>query len=414
MIQEFINRHFFNLFIFTFVFGLLLYGGIGFDYTDEICAFILLVLYCFAFFKNPQWEINKAFLITIGVFLFYLIYSFIIGSNVKQAIISDFIVQFKPYLALFCIYSLMPELSKNQKVKLKLFSVFAWYFLLIIGLLSLVFPDILVTTMGHNAYFAAGVVAVSLCYLFTSDFTQKDRIIFLIMLALGLISTRAKFYGFYALSVMCIIFFSNVKNIRITPKNILLLIVTLALILLVAKNKISLYFLDSLSIENEKDLIARFVLYATSFEIFRDYFPFGSGFGSFATFSSGVYYSNIYQEYGIEKVWGISKDFYSYIADTYYPSLAQFGIVGVILYVCFWVYILRKAFGFFRQTKSAKHMVIVLLIACFFGIEGVADSTFTTHRGFFILMFLGLTLSEMKYINNTNAKNEINESSANR
>ena len=414
MIQEFINRHFFNLFLFTFTFGLLLYGGIGFDYTDEICAFILLILYCFAFFKNPKWEINKVFLITIGIFFFYLIYSFIIGSNVKQAIISDFIVQFKPYLSLFCIYSLMPELSKNQKIKLKLFSVFAWYILLIIGLLSFIFPDIIVTTMGHSTYFAAGVVAVSLCYLFTSDFTQKDKIIFLIMLALGLISTRSKFYGFYALSLMCILFFSNVKNIRITPKNILLFIITLVLILFVAKEKISLYFIDNLSVDNEKDLIARFVLYTTSFEIFRDYFPFGSGFASFATFSSGVYYSNIYQEYGIERVWGISKDFYNYIADTYYPSLAQFGIVGVILYAYFWIYILRKSFRFFKQKNSAKHMVIVLLITCFFGIEGVADSTFTTHRGFFILMLLGLTLSEMKYINNTNAKNEINESSANR
>ena len=234
------------------------------------------------------------------------------------------------------------------------------------------------------------------------------------MLALGLISTRSKFYGFYALSLMCILFFSNVKNIRITPKNILLFIITLVLILFVAKEKISLYFIDNLSVDNEKDLIARFVLYTTSFEIFRDYFPFGSGFASFATFSSGVYYSNIYQEYGIERVWGISKDFYNYIADTYYPSLAQFGIVGVILYAYFWIYILRKSFRFFKQKNSAKHMVIVLLITCFFGIEGVADSTFTTHRGFFILMLLGLTLSEMKYINNTNAKNEINESSANR
>ncbi len=414
MIQEFINRHFFNLFIFTFIFGLLLYGAIGFDYTDEICAFILFILYCFVFFKNPKWEINKAFLITIGIFLFYLIYSFCIGSNVKQAIISDFIVQFKPYLSLFCIYSLMPKLSIYQKSKLRLFCFFAWCFLLVIGLLSFIFPDIIVTTMGHNAYYAAGVIAVSLCYLFTSNFTQKDKISFLIMLALGLISTRAKFYGFYALSLMCIIFFSNVKSIRLTPKNFFILIITLALILFVAKEKISLYFIDSLSIENEKDLIARFVLYTTSISIFMDYFPFGSGFASFATFSSGVYYSNIYQEYGIEKVWGISKDFYNYIADTYYPSLAQFGIVGVILYIFFWIYILRKAFRFFKQEDAAKHMIIVLLITCFFGIEGVADSTFTTHRGFFILMILGLTLSEMKYMNNTNTKEGINESSTNR
>ena len=414
MIQEFINKHFFNLFIFSLIFGLLLYGAIGFDYIDEICAFILFILYCFALFKNPQWEINKAFLITICIFLFYLLYSFYIEKKKKKAIISDFIIQFKPYLSLFCIYSLMPKLSENQKIKLKLFCIFAWYFLLIIGLLSLIFPDILITTMGHNTYYAAGVIAISLCYLFASNFTTKEKIIFLIMLSLGLLSTRAKFYGFYALTVMCIIFFSNVKNIRVTPKNIFLLVLTLCLILFVAKEKISLYFIDSLSVDNEKDLIARFVLYSTSLSIFMDYFPFGSGFASFATFSSGVYYSNIYQEYGIEKVWGISKDFYNYIADTYYPSLAQFGVVGIMLYIYFWIYIVKKAYHFFKQNNSAKHMVIILLITCFFGIEGVADSTFTTHRGFFILMILGLTLSEMKYINKENTNKEKHENSTNR
>ena len=59
-------------------------------------------------------------------------------------------------------------------------------------------------------------------------------------------------------------------------------------------------------------------------------------------------------------------------------------------------------------------MVIILLITCFFGIEGVADSTFTTHRGFFILMILGLTLSEMKYINKENTNKEKHENSTNR
>jgi len=32
-------------------------------------------------------------------------------SNTKAAIITDFIIQFKPYLALFCVYSLRPHFS---------------------------------------------------------------------------------------------------------------------------------------------------------------------------------------------------------------------------------------------------------------------------------------------------------------
>ena len=40
MIQDFINKQFFSLFVFTLIFGLLLYGTIGFDFIDEILSLI--------------------------------------------------------------------------------------------------------------------------------------------------------------------------------------------------------------------------------------------------------------------------------------------------------------------------------------------------------------------------------------
>ena len=38
----------------------------------------------------------------------------------------------------------------------------------------------------------------------------------------------------------------------------------------------------------------------------------------------------------------------------------------------------------------------ILMIIGFFIIEGTTDATFTTHRGFFVLMLLGLILSDLK------------------
>lgn len=49
-----------------------------------------------------------------------------------------------------------------------------------------------------------------------------------------------------------------------------------------------------------------------------------------------------------------------------------------------------------NTQKQAKLMIIVLLLICFFGIEGTSDSTITTHRGLFMMMMIGLMLSEMK------------------
>lgn len=226
------------------------------------------------------------------------------------------------------------------------------------------------------------------------------------MLSIGLVSQRAKFYGFYAFAVVFVLYFSNLKHLKLNFKTILILCCAFAGILLVAWNKIELYFVQNLTAEgDEKDFVARFVLYATALLIFQDYFPFGSGFGSFATFASGKYYSEIYTKYGIEDVWGLNKQFYNYVADTYYPSLAQFGIVGVLLYISFWLYIILKAYHFFKTNPSGQLMYffIIILITGFFGIEGTSDSTFTSHRGFFILMLLGMTLASMRKSANTDS-----------
>ena len=215
MIQDFINKQFFSLFVFTLIFGLLLYGTIGFDFIDEICATLLFILFGYSLFKSQEWLINKAFLTTIGVFLFYLCYSLCINSNTKAAIITDFIIQFKPYLALFCVYSLRPHFSTNQKKILRIICVFFWLILLILACIEIFKPHTLSNVMAHATYFAAGVIATSLCFLYTGDFSMKDRILFIIMLSIVLISGRSKFYGFFTLSVMVIIYFSNINHFKL-------------------------------------------------------------------------------------------------------------------------------------------------------------------------------------------------------
>ena len=63
------------------------------------------------------------------------------------------------------------------------------------------------------------------------------------------------------------------------------------------------------------------------------------------------------------------------------------------------------------RNNHLKEALLVFLIVCYFTIEGVADSTLTTHRGFFVMMLLGLVMSNMKFnIENT----ETDENFANR
>lgn len=396
MSQEFINNIFYKFFLFSLIFGLLLYGTIGFDSMDEICAAILLVFFASAFFKSDSWQINKSFLVIFGIFLFYLFYSLYINSNTKTAIISDFIVQFKPYLAFFAVYYLKPIFNKNQKIILRSICIFFWFCLLLIGILSIADNYIIRNVMYHNSFYAACATALALIYLYCGEDSKKDKFIFILLLSVGLFSTRSKFYGLYALAVMLILFSPYLKNIKINFKTILLLIITLSVIIIVGWQKIDLYFAFSGEEEIEKGLLARATLYMTTPEILRDYFPFGSGFASFASFYSGVYYSEIYAEYGIEKIYGINSSYYSFIADTYYPCLAQFGVIGMVLFIAFFFYLSRKSYLMFKQNFQIRYLIITTIIICYFLIESIADATFTGHRGFFMMMLLGLVFSEQK------------------
>ena len=131
-------------------------------------------------------------------------------------------------------------------------------------------------------------------------------------------------------------------------------------------------------------------------------------FASFATFASGAYYSHIYKEYEIDGIWGISKSYHSFISDTYYPSLAQFGIVGIVLFILFWIYLIKKSLLYANVTRDMKLTVISILIIVFFAIENIADATFTSNRGLFFMMMLGLIYSDMNKAIKTNNTRSLN------
>ena len=395
-LEDFVNRHFFYFFVLTLFFCVLLYNVIRFKGADELCGLLLVLFYLFFVFKNKDWPFNKAFLVTIACFAFYTLYSFYIHSNSPAGILTDLVIQMKPYLAFFAAYQMSAMFSTERKKLLKEICLLIWVILIPIGFYSLVDFYVFKTIMEHPTNFAASVVCLSLVYLYCSDYSLKDKFIFILMLSLGLFSGRSKFYGFFVLASCLVFYLNDIKKIQFNAKTIPVFLIILLGVAFVAKDKIELYFIQSMTGE-EKDLLARFVLYSTSIDIlFNDFVPFGSGLASFATHASGLYYSDIYPYYGIDGVWGLSKKEWYFVADTYYPSLAQFGIVGVILYIVFWIYILDKSFFYFRQTNHVKYFLIAILIVGFVAIENVADASFTSNRGFFMMLFLGLVLSEQK------------------
>ena len=134
--QNFINKHFFELFLITWIFGTIFYVKLKLDFIDELCAVLLVAMYAF-YLSRTEWRINKVFVYTLLVFLFYLGYSFYIKSNTPKSMVMDFIIQLKPYLAFFCVYQLSPTFTKVQKKLLKDTACLLWVVLCVIGFPSL-------------------------------------------------------------------------------------------------------------------------------------------------------------------------------------------------------------------------------------------------------------------------------------
>lgn len=401
MQQDFINKNFFGLTIFTLLFGVMFYDLInmaGFSYVDEICALLLFVLFGINVYRSKDWVFNKIFLFVLGVFLFYLIYSIFIGSNSKKAILMDFVIQIKPYLAFFCVYSMKPVFNANQKKIIRQLALLFSFYLLLIGLGDLIIKDLMLNLLSHTSRFATAVSILALLYLYFSDYTKRDKLIFILILSIGLFSGRSKLFGFLALSTLVMIYVNKSFEMKLNLKNTLFLFFAIAATAIVAKDKIELYFITGGfgSGREAEDLYARMALYYYSLRIFMDYIPFGSGFASYATFASGEYYSPIYVKYSMERMDGLTEANPSYIADTYYPALAQFGMIGAFLFFFFWYFLTSKAIQAFRQGCK-KESVIAILIIAFFLIESISDATLTHNRGFFMMMLLGLIFSDVKY-----------------
>ena len=400
MQQDFLDRQFFNLTLFTLIFGVIFYDIInllGFSYVDEVCAALLLLLFGYKAFNSPTWEFDRKFLYVIGVFIFYLIYSIIIGSNTKGAIVTDFIIQIKPYLAFFCVYAIHPKLTDNQKRIIRQLILLCSLYVLIAGVAGIASEDIIKYTFGHDSRLATASSILALLYLYCSDYNKIDKIIFVLILAIGILSGRSKHFGFFVICTFIVLYFSKSSRMELNFKNVMFLTTVIALAVLVAWDKIYLYFVTGGfgGGRAANELYARMALYYFSIQILMDYVPFGCGFASFGTFASAESYSPIYVKYGMNNMHGLSKSAPDFVTDTYYPVLAQFGFVGVFLFFFFWINLAKRAIKAFLNGFH-KESVIAILIVGFFLIECTSDSTLTHNRGMFMMMMLGLSFSDIK------------------
>lgn len=351
----------------------------GFSSIDEVMMGILFV---YTFLKYSNRSVNRRpwreFMVCLSVIAFYTLYSLMFGVNVAGGVWLDLLQEIRPYSIIFCTWILNPRFTKKQKkwmlstMVLTLFSWIAYH------------PESIES--AHAEFPVLGQLAICTgmsWYLFTED-TKRNSYIALALVLTGMFAPKFKFMGELVCFIAFVFFVKKQLNFK-SPKTVFFAVVLVVTVLLVTWTRFDAYYVTGL----DNEAMARPMSYKTSLQILWDYFPLGPGMGSFACNGAWKFYSPLYYEYNLTSIWGLSPEGGFFICDAYYPTLAQFGVVGVFFFCWFW----KRRLVAFNQIVDMRYYRVAMITFCCLAIEQTADSSWLSGKGMGFCMLLALCLN---------------------
>lgn len=348
----------------------------AYTFIDELLCAILFVLSVLRFGILQK----KEFKCFAFIVLAYLGYSMVMEVNIMVAAARDFLQFMKPFFSFYAVYYAKVYISPNREAMLRKLG-------LILGIVCISMLPYIEQIYSNTAGYYASCTFAALLFLLFSEGTKRNYYIFLLLLSVGTASLRSKFLA----ELMCyafILLFVG-RKIKLSWKVYVYLVALATAAIWVNYDKFYSYFI----IGYKQGLVRTWFFYA-SVKMLWDYFPFGAGFGTFGTDTSGLYYSPLYYKYGLSNLWGCGPKDYgtisSFFGDTFYPVLfAQFGVVGTYLFFLFW----KKRWN--ESLKISKHQFkIVLIIIAYMAVESIANTAFLGPVSVPSMMTLGLCLNK--------------------
>lgn len=350
----------------------------GLSSVDEIMT-IILIAYTWlkkgkGYVNNEPWKEFSQFLVILG---FYVLYSVLMHVNVWGAVELEIVQQVRPYSVIYCTWILNPKFTPFQKKLMVLSMIITLFSWIIYHPESHLDEDAEFPVLGQLA-----ICTGMSYYLFMGENTSNKRLALFFVLV-GLIAPKFKFMGEVVCFVAVMFYMRKQLNVK-SPKTIVFLSILLVVVLVVTWTRFDGYYVTGWNDEN----LARPKTYRTSFLILRDYFPFGPGMGTFATLGAWRYYSPLYYKYNLNTVWGLDEGG-GFICDAFYPTIAQYGIVGVFLFCIFW----KRRLATIVNIEDIKYYRVALMAFFCLAIEQTADSSYLSGKGMGYFMLLGLCMN---------------------
>ena len=365
---------------------------VNFDWSDEILT-VLLLFYAMA--KQQFWvkdkKRSKEINIYIALMIFYLVYSMTIRVTTTRGIMLDILQQLRPYAVFYLTWMMAPQFSPKQQKRIKwvmLLSFFGYLF-------AFKFKASLVTPYGGEESAALGQIALccAMIYYLFSKQTKWNRNIAIVIMLLGLVSGKSKYFGECVCFIALVMFVKS--RINFTSVSTLLKLAALgAVVIFFTWTKFNAYYVEGF--QEDAQEMARPITYQTGMQImFHDYIPFGSGLGSFGTAAAAKEYSPLYYQYHLDEIWGLDPSNPMFLADAFYPTLAEYGIVGLFFFLWFWKRRLWEA----NKIPNLIYYRMALMCILALALESTADSSYLSGKGMGYFMILALCLNSARKVN---------------
>lgn len=207
---------------------------------------------------------------------------------------------------------------EEQELSVQILSLlwFAYY-----GL-SIIFPNIFTAPEAWDIC-AKSALLFALLIFCNHKRVWLYRLCLLMMVVMLLFSGKEKAYG--AILVF-VIFYYMIVHRKVQTKIRYILYMAVPIVLL-AWDKIYYYYVQG------HGRYAKSIMTSTAFKIAKDYFPIGTGFGTFGSTYAKQIYSPVYYLYGIADNPELGVESKQYLTDLFWPILlGETGILGTILY----------------------------------------------------------------------------------
>jgi hypothetical protein len=391
---------------------------------DELLILLGLPL-IFLYYYERKWKID--------FLLFSLLLIFILGSISSlinqvpfRIAVQGAILMFKGFLVLFIFRGIHFSAKDIQKMAKRMKRLVA--IVLLFALIDYFFYEYFRALLNtdHKFDYRMGLISIQSVFIHPGIYGWFMALVGMYYLAIYVVKQQrssgylaaaafiGSFLSFRFKTVLAILFNtlfsvihkrSNFKkwiNLR-DKKGFVLYIAFVTILLLVVLygvTQLSFLTIDRyITIDYTKS--ARKALYLFGFVIAWSEFPFGVGFGRYGSWTAREYYSPIYMEYGMDKIYGLYSMDPKWATDTYWPSvMGEVGIIGTLVLLAIFIYmitIIYKGYRFVQGTEYKIFLLFTIMVINQSLIESLGEQVYNSGpQYFFIFAFMGISLSIIK------------------